>query len=100
MKEIRYFMGWLLIILPLHGVEQWLFGLDELYELQGQVGAVLGLFPTRDYGVVVMVFAVVMLVATFLYCTLTSGRWRLLGFAFFGVSGLVESHHVIKTIVH
>ena len=51
MKDIRYFMGWLLIVLPLHGVEQWLFGLDELYELQAQVAAVLGLFPNRDYGI-------------------------------------------------
>jgi hypothetical protein len=34
-----------------------------------------------------------------MYCALSSGRWRLVGFAFFGISGLVESHHVIKTIV-
>ena len=100
MKDIRFYLGLLILILPFHGIEQLLTGLDELYELQGQVGAVLDLFgPYRDHGIVLMVFAVVMLVATFLYGTLTSGRLRLLGFGFFGVSGIVESHHVIKTIV-
>lgn len=99
MKDIRYYVGWLLVILPLHGIEQFMFGFDELYELQGQVGAVVDLFPTRDAGIVFMVFAVVMLVMTFMYCVLGSGRARLAGFAFFGVSGLIESHHVIKTIV-
>ena len=99
MKDIRYYVGWLLVILPLHGIEQFMFGFDELYELQGQVGAVVDLFPSRDAGIVFMVFAVVMLVMTFMYCVLGSGRGRLVGFAFFGASGLIESHHVIKTIV-
>jgi hypothetical protein len=49
---------------------------------------------------VFMVFAVVMLVMTFMYCALGSGRSRLVGFAFFGISGLIESHHVIKTLLH
>lgn len=100
MQEIRKYLGWLLFILPLHGAEQFLTGFDELYELQGQMGTLLDLFPNRDGGIVFTVFAVVMLVAAFLYLTLTSGRWRLLGFAFFGVNGLIESHHIIKTIVH
>jgi len=99
MKDIRYYLGWLLVILPLHGLEQFLTGFDELYELQGQVGAVLGLFADRDAGIVFMVFAVVFLVMTFMYCALRSGRARVVGFAFFGISGLIESHHVIKTIV-
>src|SRR5262245_48244433 len=100
MKEVRFWFGWLFLILPLHGVEQLMFGLDELYELQGQVGAVLDLFANRDKGIVVMVFAVVMLVAALVYGGVVGGRWRLLGPAFFGINGLGESHHIIKTIVH
>ena len=101
MKDIRHYLGMIILILPLHGIEQFLTGLDELYELQGQVSAVLDLFgPYRDYGITLMVFLVVILVATFLRLTLTGGRARLIGFAFFGVSGVIESHHVIKTIVH
>lgn len=99
MKDIRHYLGWLLVILPLHGIEQFMTGFDELYELQGQVGTVLGLFPDRDAGIVFMVFAVVFLFMTFMYCTLRGGRSRLVGFAFFGISGLIESHHVIKTLV-
>ena len=70
-----------------------------LYELQGQVGMVLGLFENRDAGIVVLVFAVVLLVQVFVYTQLRGGRWRLLAPAFFAVAALGESHHVIKTIV-
>ena len=100
MQDIRTYLGWLLFILPLHGAEQFLTGFDELYELQSQIGAVFDLFPSPDAGIVFTVFAVVMLVATFMYLTLTNGRWQLLGFAFFGVNGLIESHHIVKTIVN
>ena len=99
MTEIRHWFRWLPIILVLHGIEQLLFGLDELYELQGQVGMVLGLFRDRDSGIVVLVFAVVLLVQLFVYGFLVGGRWRLLGPGFFAVAALGESHHFIKTIV-
>ena len=99
MRDVRYWFGWLPIILILHGIEQLLFGLDELYELQGQVGVVLDLFTNRDAGIVVLVFAVVLLIQAFVYASLVGGRWRLLGPTFFGVAALGESHHIIKTIV-
>ena len=98
MREVRYWFGWLPIILILHGIEQLLFGLDELYELQGQVGMVLGLFANRDAGIVVLVFAVVLLVQAFVYAFMVGGRWRLLAPTFFAVAALGESHHIIKTI--
>ena len=99
MNEVRHWFRWLPIILILHGIEQLLFGLDELYELQGQVGMVLGLFRDRDSGIVVLVFALVLLVQLFVYGFLVGGRWRLLGPGFFAVAALGESHHFIKTIV-
>jgi hypothetical protein len=99
MKDIRYWFGWLPVILVLHGVEQLLFGLDELYELQGQVGFVLDLFANRDAAIVVLVFAVVILVQAFVYGLLSGGRLRLLGPGFFALAALGESHPVVKTIV-
>jgi uncharacterized membrane protein YjjP (DUF1212 family) len=81
-----------------HGIEQLLFGLDELYELQGQLGAVLDLFRNRDAGIVVLVFAGVLLVQVFVYTGLVGGRWQLLAPAFFAVAALGESHHIIKTV--
>jgi hypothetical protein len=98
MKDTRYWFGSLPIILVLHGVEQLMFGLDELYELQGQVGWVLGRFENRDAAIVVLVFAVVILVQAFVYGLLNDGRWRLLGPGFFAMAALGESHHVLKTI--
>jgi GrpB-like predicted nucleotidyltransferase (UPF0157 family) len=98
MRDVRYWFGWLPVILVFHGIEQLLFGFDELYELQGQVGAVLGLFANRDAGIIVLVFAVVLLVQLFVYTLLSGGRWRLLGPTFFAVAALGESHHIIKTI--
>jgi hypothetical protein len=99
MKEIRYWFGWLPMILVLHGVEQLLFGLDELYELQGQLEFVLGRFANRDAAIVVLVFATVILVQSFVYGLLNGGRLRLLGPGFFALAALGESHHVVKTIV-
>ena len=98
MREIRYWFGWLMVVLVVHVLEQFLFGIDELYELKGQMGAVLGLFPNPDYGIVFMVGIVVLLVQLFIYGLLRGDRLRLLGPAFFGLSGLVESHHIFKTI--
>lgn len=99
MNDVRYWLGWLPALLVLHGLEQLVFGLDELYELQGQVGFVLGLFPDRDRGIVVFVFAVVMLVQLFVYGLLKGGRWRLLGPGFFALAALGESHHFVKTLI-
>jgi hypothetical protein len=98
MRDIRYWLGWLPVILVLHGVEQLLFGLDELHELQGQVGFVLGLFANRDAAIVVLVFAVVILVQLFVWGLLVGGRLRLLAPGFFAVAALGESHHVLKTV--
>jgi hypothetical protein len=36
MRDVRYWFGWLPIILVTHGIEQLTFGVDEVYELQGQ----------------------------------------------------------------
>ncbi len=99
MQEIRKWMGWLVIIVILHGVEQLLTGLDELYELRGQIGAVLSLFPDRDSGIVVLVFIVTTLVMLFVYTSFLTSRWRFLGPFFFGVASLGEIHHVVKTVV-
>ena len=99
MQEVRYWFGWLPVVLVLHGVEQLMTGLDELYELQGQIGMVLALFQNRDVGVVVMVFAGVLLVYGLVYTSMLGGRWRLLAPGYFAVMALVESHHIIKTIV-
>lgn len=100
MQEVRYWFRWLIVVLLAHLAEQFLFGLDELYELKGQLAFVLGLFPNPDYVIVSMVGIVVLLVMLMNYGHLSGGRGRLFGPAFFGISALVESHHFVKTILH
>jgi len=98
MKDVRYWFGWLIVVIVLHGVEQLLFGIDELYDLQSKLSAVAAMFPNRDYGIVLMVFAATILVMALVYGSLVGGRWRLLGPGFFGLSALGEVHHIVKTV--
>src|SRR5262245_32175003 len=86
-------------LLPFHMVEQLLFGLDELYELQAQVASVVSVFPDPDTATVVLVFGVVMAVLFFCYGFITGGVPRLIAASFFGLEFMVEGHHVVKTIV-
>jgi hypothetical protein len=86
-------------LLPFHMVEQLWFGLDELYELQGQVGTVMTLFPNPDTATVVLVFGVVMAVLFFCYGFMTGGVPRLIAASFFGLEFMFEGHHIVKTIV-
>jgi hypothetical protein len=86
-------------LLPFHMVEQLWFGLDELYELQGQVGSVVSLFPNPDTATVVLVFGVVMAVLFFCYGFMTGGIPRVIAASFFGLEFMFEGHHIVKTIV-
>jgi hypothetical protein len=48
---------------------------------------------------VVLVFIIVWLVQFFVWGALGTGRLRLIAPIFFGISAIIESHHMIKTIV-
>jgi hypothetical protein len=80
-------------------VEQLLFGLDELYELQAMVGSVMTWFSDADRAAVVLVFAVVTAVLLLCYGFMTGGVPRLVAASFFGLEFMVEGHHIVKTIV-
>jgi hypothetical protein len=71
-----------IVVLLLHMVEQLLFGLDELYELQAMVGSVLALSPDRDRTIVIMVFALVAVVLFFCYAFMAGGIPRLIAASF------------------
>jgi hypothetical protein len=88
-----------IVVLQLHMVEQLLFGLDELYELQAMVGSVTPLFSDADRAAVVLVFTVVTIVLLLCYGFMTGGVPRLIAASFFGVEFMFESHHIVKTIV-
>jgi len=100
MKEIRRWFGWFIVILVLHLIEQLIFGIDELQEVKRIGAAYYSMFSNPDYGSVIAIGAVVLLVVCLLYSTLTTSKWRFTAFVFFGLSGIVEIHHVVKTVLH
>ncbi len=100
MQDIKRWFFWFIIIVPLHLAEQFLTGLDELYELKSQLAVIYGWFPNPDYVTVALVGIVVMLVFLLAYGILVGGRPRLIAMGFFAFNGCAEIHHVMKTIIH
>jgi hypothetical protein len=88
-----------IVVLQLHMVEQLMFGLDELYELQAMVATAMTLFSDADRAAVVLVFGVVTAVLLLSYGFMTGGVPRLIAASFFGLEFMLESHHIVKTIV-
>jgi hypothetical protein len=87
------------IVLLLHGAEQLLFGIDEYYELKAMIAPYYAWFSDADRATVILVFAVTTFVLLLCCGFMASGVPRVLAMSFFGVEFLIESHHVIKTIV-
>jgi len=100
MKNIQYWFGWFILMLPIHLTEQWFFGIQELNEMRHFSDVFHSWFHDPDYGTVALVGIIVLLVVLMIYAVLIGGRWRLLVFGVFGLVGVGESHHIIKTIAH
>jgi hypothetical protein len=88
-----------ILLLPLHGLEQLLTGLDELYELQAAFAPFLNLFANRDLGIVLLIFIATIAVLLLCYGFMVGGAPRLVAASFFGVQFMYESHHIVKSIV-
>ena len=96
MKDIRRWFTWLVIIGPIHMVEQMIFGLDELEELKRLFTSFYGWFGNADYATVTLVtvsFTVVNLIALGM---IVGGRWRFASIGFFALLGVGEIHHVLR----
>jgi hypothetical protein len=88
------------VVLVFHGIEQLLFGLSELYELQRMIAPFYTLSADADRVTVVLVFAVTMLVILLCSGLVSPGLPRRIALSFFGLEFIGESHHLIKTLVH
>src|SRR5262245_9907506 len=100
MANIPKLFLWAIALIPVHIAEQLLFGIDELYELRAQAWALVSWLPDPDYGIVVQVGIVTTLVLALCWAFMVGGMPRMIASAFFGLQFMVESHHVIKTIVY
>jgi hypothetical protein len=86
-------------MIPLHIAEQLVFGIDELYELRSMAWDMVSWLPGPDYGIVVQVGVVTTLVLTLCWAFMVGGLPRLIASGLFGFQFMVESHHVLKTII-
>ena len=86
-------------MIPLHIVEQLMFGIDELYELRGMAWDMVSWLPDPDYGIVVQVGVMTTLVLGLCWAFMVGGKARLIASGFFGLQFMVESHHILKTII-
>jgi ABC-type multidrug transport system permease subunit len=87
-------------VLVFHGIEQLMFGLDELYELQRIIAPFYAMSADGDRVTVLLVFAVTMIVILLCSALVSPGLPRRLGLTFFGVEFIGESHHLIKTLIN
>jgi len=89
-----------IFMIPLHIIEQLAFGIDELYELRAMAWDMVSFLPDPDYGIVVQVGLVTTLVLALCWAFMVGGMPRLIASGFFGFQFMVESHHIVKTILH
>ena len=99
MNATTRWFGWLVVILPLHMLEQMAFGLDELARLRQVLGIYFGWFVEPDYGVVLLVTIVATLVNYLVYLILRGGTGRRIALTVFGILGVGELHHLLETAV-
>jgi uncharacterized membrane protein YeaQ/YmgE (transglycosylase-associated protein family) len=98
MHTVTRWLGWLVVILPLHMIEQLLTGLDELATLRRVLAVYFGWFTNPDYGIVVLVTLVATLVNYLAYLIAKGGRGRLVSLGVFGFLGVNEIHHLVETV--
>ena len=87
-------------MIPVHIAEQLVFGIDELYELRQMAWDMVSFLPDPDYGIVVQVGVMTTLVLALCWSFMVGGMPRLVAAGFFGLQFMVESHHIVKTILH
>jgi hypothetical protein len=96
MRQLLLWFGSLIVIGPIHMLEQVLFGLDELQELKGLMATYYGSFREADIATVTLVIIVFTIVQVLLYCVFAGGRLRLFVAGFFAVQAIGEVHHVLR----
>jgi hypothetical protein len=90
----------LVVIGPLHMVEQMLTSIEEFYWLRGHLEGYYAWFApaSADLATVILVTVVWTNVSLMLYALLVGGTARLIVLALFGLFGASEVHHVTEAI--
>jgi hypothetical protein len=97
MKDTKLLFGLLVIIGPLHMIEQMLFGLDELQEMKRLMAYYHSWFANEDLGTVVLVTISGASILLMMYGLIAGGRWKALVIALVGLFSAGEVHHLLRT---
>ena len=100
MRDVKRWFGWLMAVLVVHLAEQFAFGIDELEEMKQFSAWFHGWFSNQDYGSVALIGLGVLVVMLVARAGLAGGRWPLAPAGFFGLAGVGEIHHIVKTVAH
>ena len=100
MDRINRLFLLLIVIGPLHMIEQMLTSIEEFYWLRSQVDGYYAWFSpaAADVATVILVTVVWTKVSLLLYALLIGGTARLFVLAAFGLFGASEAHHVIEAL--
>ena len=91
----------LVVVGPLHMIEQMLTSIEEFYWLRGQLEGYYAWFPpaSADLATVILITVVWTKVSLLFYAFLVGGTARLFVLALFGLFGVSEVHHVIEALI-
>ena len=100
MDRINRLFLLLVVIGPLHMIEQMLTSIEEFYWLRGQLEGYYAWFApaSADLATVILVTVVWTKVSLVIYAILVGGTPRLVVLALFGLFGASEAHHVIEAL--
>lgn len=98
MERINRLFLWLIIIGPLHMIEQMFTSIEEFHMLRDQLGGYYAMFDpaNADLASVILITIVGTLFSLAWYAMLIGGRARLAMVALFGFMGAMEIHHVLQ----
>ena len=100
MDRITRLFMFLVVIGPLHMIEQMLTSIEEFYWLRGQLDGYYAWFApaSADLATVILITMVWTKVSLILYAFLVGGTARLIVLGLFGLFGASEVHHVIEVL--
>ena len=100
MNRINKLFLLLVVIGPLHMIEQMLTSIEEFYWIRSQVDGYYSWFSpaAADLATVILITVVWTKVSLLFYALLIGGTARLFVLAAFGLFGASEAHHVIEAL--
>jgi hypothetical protein len=100
MNRINTLFLLLVVVGPLHMIEQMLTSIEEFYRLRGQLEGYYSWFApaSADLATVILITVVWTKVSLIFYALLVGGTARLVVLALFGLFGASEVHHVFEAL--